>query len=241
MTIKLRFGVFLLSCLSSLAVASDQPWQSIGAVSQVRKLPNGVELTAGKSAVRVVAVTDSVIRVRVAQSGSFPDDHSWAILPEALPKPPTVRIVDSPKSVVFSVASGAVRIEKSPLRIQFLDEAGKLLQADSRPMAFSGSSFRVWKQMPADEHYYGLGDKAGPIDRRDEAFTMWNTDMYGWQESTDPLYKDIPFFLALRKGVAYGVFLDNAFRSSFDLGRGERDRYSFGAEGGELNYYFFFG
>jgi len=241
MTIKLRFGLLLTLYISSFVFASDQPWQSIGSVSQVRKLPNGVELTAGKSAVRLVAVSDSVVRVRVAQNGSFPDDHSWAILPDALPKPPTVKVVDSAKSVVFSIASGAVRIQKSPLRIQFLDEAGKLLQSDSRPMAFSGSSFRVWKNMPADEHYYGLGDKAGPIDRRDEAFTMWNTDMYGWQESTDPLYKDIPFFLALRKGISYGVFLDNAYRTSFDLGRGERDTYSFGAEGGELNYYFIFG
>jgi alpha-glucosidase len=243
MTTKLRFCLLILfwNCLLFTALASDQPWESIGAVTQVRKLPNGVELRAGRAAVRVLSISDSVIRVRVAPDGNFPADHSWAVLPEALPQPPAVRIVDSAKSVVFSIAAGAVRIEKAPLRIQFLDEAGKLLQKDSRPMAFSGSAFRVWKTMPTDEHYYGLGDKAGPIDRRDEAFTMWNSDMYGWQESTDPLYKDIPFFLALRKGISYGVFLDNAYRSSFDLGRGERDTYSFGAEGGELNYYFLFG
>jgi alpha-glucosidase len=238
---KFRSCVLLVSCLSCAVFASDQPWQSIGSATQVRKLPSGVELRAGTSAVRVVAISDSVIRVRVAQNGIFPADHSWAILPDELPKAPEVQIVDSPKSVEFAIASGAVRIEKSPLRIQFLDEAGKLLQSDSRPMAFSGSSFRVWKKMPVDEHYYGLGDKAGPIDHRGETFSMWNTDYYGWQESSDPLYKDIPFVFALRKGVAYGVFLDNAYRSSFDLGRGERDSYSFGAEGGELNYYFLFG
>jgi alpha-glucosidase len=108
-------------------------------------------------------------------------------------------------------------------------------------MAFSGSSFRVWKAMPEDEHYYGLGDKPGSVDHRGQAYSMWNTDAYGWQESTDPLYKDIPFFIALRRGVSYGIFLDNTYRSSFDLGRAERNVYSFGAEGGELNYYFFFG
>ena len=240
MTMKWRFCALLVFYASCLC-ASDQPWQSIGSVTQVKSLPNGVELKAGKSAIRVLAMSDSVIRVRVAQSGVFPTDRSWAILPESLPKAPAVRVVDSPQSLVFSIASGAVRVEKAPLRIQFLDEAGKLLQADSRPMAFSGTAFRVWKHMPEDEHYYGLGDKAGPIDRRGEAFTMWNTDTYGWQESTDPLYKTIPFFITMRKGVSYGVFLDNAYRSSFDLGRGERDTYSFGAEGGELNYYFFFG
>src|SRR2546426_2999490 len=44
-------------------------------------------------------------------------------------------------------------------------------------------------------------------------FRSWNTDAYGWQEGTDPLYKDTPFFLALRKGHAYGIFLDNTWRS----------------------------
>jgi len=232
--------LFLLFSFSTV-FGSDQPWQSIGPVTQVKKLSNGVELQAGKAAIRVTATSNSIIRVRVAPGGVFPADRSWAILPEALPEAPRVNVVDSPRAVEFSIASGAVRVQKSPLHVHFLDVAGKLLESDARPIAFSGAAFRIWKQLPSDEHFYGLGDKAGPIDRRDEAFTMWNTDMYGWQESTDPLYKDIPFFLTMRKGISYGVFLDNAYRSSFDFGRSERDTYSFGAEGGELNYYFFFG
>ena len=95
--------------------------------------------------------------------------------------------------------------------------------------------------MPEDEHYFGLGDKSGPLDHRNLAFTMWNMDMYGWQESTDPLYKDIPFLLAMRNGSAYGIFLDNTYRSNFDFGKESRDFYSFGADGGELDYYFFYG
>jgi alpha-glucosidase len=95
--------------------------------------------------------------------------------------------------------------------------------------------------MPIDENYYGLGDKAGPMNRRNRAFTNWNTDEFGWQESTDPLYKTIPFFIGLRKGLAYGVFFDNTYRSVFDFGKESPDFFSFGAEGGELNYYFIAG
>jgi alpha-glucosidase len=92
--------------------------------------------------------------------------------------------------------------------------------------------------MPDDEHYYGLGDKAGTLDRRDMAFANWNTDAYAWQESTDPLYKTIPFFVGLRKGRAHGIFVDNTWRSWFDFGKTSRDAYSFGSDGGELDYYF---
>ncbi len=91
-----------------------------------------------------------------------------------------------------------------------------MLQQDypNLPMASSQGHVRVWKTMPPDEYYFGPGDKAGPINHRNQAFTMWNTDAYRWQESTDPLYKSIPFFLALRRGVAYGVFFDNTYRGS---------------------------
>ncbi|PYV13982.1 MAG: alpha-glucosidase, partial [Acidobacteria bacterium] len=117
-----------------------------------------------------------------------------------------------------------------------------LAEDDARhPIAFNGSEFRVWKTMPEDEHYYGLGDKAGPVDHRGFSYTMWNTDAYGWEEGTDPLYKDIPFFLALRKGRSYGIFLDNTWRSQFDFGHAHPDTYSFGAEGGDLDYYFIYG
>ena len=96
--------------------------------------------------------------------------------------------------------------------------------------------FSVHKAMPADEHYFGLGDKAGTFDRRNQAYTLWNTDI-GTQESIDPIYKSIPFFLGIGGGRNYGLFLDNTWRTWFDFGKQARDAYSFGAEGGPLDYY----
>jgi alpha-glucosidase (family GH31 glycosyl hydrolase) len=50
-----------------------------------------------------------------------------------------------------------------------------------RPIEYHGAAFRVFRKSPADEHYFGLGDKPGPLDRRNEAFVDWNTDAFGWQ------------------------------------------------------------
>jgi len=134
-------------------------------------------------------------------------------------------------------------VQRSPLLINFSDAAGNVLLADepSLPMAWNGQRVHAWKKMPTDENYYGLGDKAGPMNRRNRSFTNWNTDEFGWQESTDPLYKTIPFFIGLRGGMAYGIFFDNTYRSSFDFGKESADYFSFGADGGELNYYFLAG
>src|SRR5690606_7946034 len=60
-------------------------------------------------------------------------------------------------------------------------------------------------------------------------------------ENTDPLYRSIPFFYGLRNGLAYGIFLDNSFRSHFDFCYADKKQFSFSAAGGEMNYYFFYG
>ena len=70
---------------------------------------------------------------------------------------------------------------------------------------------------------------------------MWNTDAYRFQESTDPLYKSIPFFLSYRAGNAAGVLIDNTWRSSFDFGKELADTLPFGAEDGPADYYIFYG
>ncbi len=154
-----------------------------------------------------------------------------------------MHVQDTREAVEFRTSELIVRIRKSPLGVTFLDLGGKVILEDDPQHAVSwhGTQFRIWKLMPQDEHYFGLGDKAGPIDHRDQAFTMWNTDAFGWEAGTDPLYKSIPFFMGVRNGAAYGVFLDNTYRSSFDFGKELRDVLSFGADGGELNYYFFYG
>ena len=129
------------------------------------------------------------------------------------------------RSVLWSAISPATSSQPMPL---------------AAPHNFSSVDFSIHKAMPSDEHYFGLGDKAGTFDRRNQAYTLWNTDI-GTQESIDPIYKSIPFFLAIGGGRNYGIFLDNTWRSWFDFGKQERDTYSFGAEGGPLNYYLIYG
>jgi alpha-glucosidase len=154
-----------------------------------------------------------------------------------------VKIQEDTKTVRMSAGDVNVVINKAPLLINFTNSAGTAVLEDqpTLPMAWDGESVHVWKRMPPEENYYGLGDKAGRMNRRNRAFTNWNTDEFGWQESSDPLYKTIPFFIGMRNGAAYGLFFDNTYRSSFDFGKESPDYFSFGAVGGELNYYYFSG
>src|SRR6202007_818088 len=94
----------------------------------------------------------------------------------------------------FRTGKLIIQIDKGSLALTIQDPNGTTLLEDARPIRFDGDAFRIYKTMPLDEHYFGLGDKVGPLDRRNQAFTLWNTDAYRFQETTDPLYKAIPYF-----------------------------------------------
>jgi len=234
-------GIGLFASALASGVVFAQGWQHLGKVQRVERLKDGVELTSGSARVRVTVFRDGVFRVRLAPNGTFPKDFSWAVIES--PEPPAVKLEENQKEIRIAAGSAVAVVQQSPLLINFSDAVGNVVLADEPglPMAWNGKRVHVWKKMPADENYFGLGDKAGPMNRRNRAFTNWNTDEFGWQESTDPLYKTIPFFIGLRNGMAYGLFFDNPYRSVFDFGKESRDYFSFGAEGGELNYYFIAG
>ena len=110
----------------------------------------------------------------------------------------------------------------------------------------SGQSVRVWKRLRDDEQVYGFGEKTGRLNKRGRqlggySYTMWNSDTFAYEADTDPIYVSIPFYLVLRGGRTHGIFLDNTFRSNFDVGHTSPGLLSFGAEGGELDYYLIYG
>src|SRR5580700_4290667 len=185
-------GVTLLLSAISGNSAAATGWQHIGDVQHVEKRKDGVELTAGSAKLRVTVFRDGVIRVRLAPQGFFPKDFSWAVIES--PDPPAISVLDGKNELRLTAGRVVVIVKKTPLLITFADLAGNVLLADepSLPMAWDGTYIHAWKRMPSEENYFGLGDKPGPMNRRNHAYTMWNTDFYGWQESDDPLYKTIP-------------------------------------------------
>jgi alpha-glucosidase len=242
LVVLLEITVAAMSSAPAQTAAASQPSTTLDSVTGAQALRDGVELRAGSATLRVTALRDDIIRVRISAESTLPEDASWSVLSGPRSKSVDVRPTEEAPSVGFRTSLLDVRIERNPLRLVIRDLAGNVISADAvgRPIKFQLGGFSVAKQMPVDEHYFGLGDKTGSFDRRSQAYTLWNTDI-GPQESVDPLYKSIPFFLAINGTRSYGVFLDNTWRTWFDFGKQARDAYCFGAEGGPLDYYVLYG
>ncbi len=223
------------------AILWAQPPQTAAVANRIAALPNGIEISQGELHEQILALRDDVLRVRAWHGDRAPEDASWAVLASARHASTAVTPANSANHAGFRTAKLFVDVDERTLEMNVRDSNGNILQQDARPIEFDGDAFRVSKTMPLDEHFFGLGDKTGPLDRRNEAFTLWNTDAYRFQESTDPLYKSIPYFMAFRASRALGVLLDNTWRSSFDFGKESPTAYSFGAVAGPIDYYLFYG
>lgn len=214
------------------AQATRMPVPTQGVAERV----DGIEARRGAVLVQVNALTDDIIRVRIARNGTLPEDSSWAVLPEMRSRHAAV----TPIANGFSTGSLKVSIDPVTLRLSVSDRNGKVIVADSdNPISLDGRAFVLRKSLQPGDQVYGLGDKTGGLlDRRGKSYVDWNTDAYGFDSSTDPIYKSIPFFIVLRgTGQGYGLLLDNSWRTSFDFGQARADTLAMAGPDGPIDYY----
>jgi alpha-glucosidase len=218
------------------AAAAQTPAAALVTSSAFVARPDGIDVRNGRILMRVTALTDQIVRVRVARDGKLPEDSSWAVLPEVRAQ----RAAIAPTANGF--VTGAIRIAVDPatLALTVSDLSGKPIVTDAaEPISFDGRAFTLRKQLPAGERIYGLGDKTGgKLDRRGKSYVDWTTDSYGFDSSTDPIYKSIPFFVSVGgAGGSYGILLDNSWRTFFDFGHATADTLAMGGPDGPIDYY----
>ncbi|AUX22644.1 alpha-glucosidase [Sorangium cellulosum] len=208
-----------------------------------------VLLWGARAAVEIRCPGPGVLRVRHAPLSSvvgfthpeLPDKRSFAVVAgDALPlrarrEGDTVRVSAEGACLEVALASGTWAFSDGEGRVLARSEA---VSGEARP-AFPLDQLRTRLSLaaPPEEAYLGFGEKVGPLDKRGMRFTFWNTDAFPPQVDTDPLYASIPFFVALRGGVAWGLFLDEPWRSEVDVALGDPARLEWESRGPELDVY----
>ncbi|MFO8055676.1 MAG: glycoside hydrolase family 31 protein [bacterium] len=230
-------SVFILAAFALTTLARDgDNKKHLGEIKTVEKTENAVQVRCENGLVRISARSEGLLHIEATGKETFDRFPSFALEnPEAEGTAPEV--TENDKAVVLEKGDLKVRIDRGSGSMEILLGEEPLLSEPERGgVFFQGDTVGCIKKMPDNEHYYGFGEKTGPLDKRGERLVMWNTDV-GYDLDTDPIYQSHPFFLALREGRAYGLFFDNTFRSVFDMGRIKSGRYSFQAGGGELDYW----
>ncbi len=191
--------------------------------------------------------TDHVMRLRYLPEGHIINDFSYAVTDNGNRGYNELNIEEKKKEIIIATPKITCVISKKNLKVKFYNEDDVLLNEDEKGFhwqlnhKYGGNIVKMSKHAQKHEHFFGLGDKTGPFNLRDKRYELWGTDNYGYHNDTDPLYKNIPFYLGLHTNSCYGIFFDNTFQSFFDFASERKTAVSFWALGGEMNYYFIVG
>lgn len=225
--------------LAGLQAAAQQPVLTAGNVKSAVINDQQVSLTLENAHAEVRVYSPTVVRVRL-DKGPLPAGFSYAVVGK--PQPGGARISQNNNEINITTDSLRVRISKTPFAVTFLTPAGEVINQDEPGLTTSWINGQVttYKHMQEGERFIGLGEKTGNLDRKGEAYTNWNSDVFAYRTDRDPIYATIPFYIGIHHRLNYGIFFDNSYQSDFNFGASNNRFSSFGARGGEMNYYFIY-
>ena len=211
-------------------------------VDEFEKIAGGGRVIFSEFIMEIIWQRPDIIRVVADKKNNFAKSSTPAVAGEK--QDIDVKYSENEDSLELIGPSLQVKVMSSPFQILFYDQNEELIHADIPGSALGkrGKEIRCHKELRADEHIYGLGEKTGYLDKRGKTYTMWNTDEASPHvPSTDPLYVSIPYYIGFTPDKSYGIYFDNSYRSHFDVGKTQSEQLIYTAEGGKLDYYFYGG
>lgn len=196
---------------------------------------------------KITILRDSLIRFRYTTKGYFSNDFSYAIDKTQSHGYNQLEVTEESEFYQIKTSKVFCRVQKKDLKISIYDIDGFPILEDELGFHWEecyehgGNIVKMSKVSKDGESFYGLGDKATHLNLKGKRVENWATDQYAFHKDQEPLYKVVPFYIGLHHHKAYGIFFDNTFRTFFDFCHERRNVTSFWAEGGEMNYYFFYG
>lgn len=208
-----------------------------GDILSYKKYDDRIEFKLSNALFNLYVIDKNIIRFKFTDHNEFSNASSYAVIYRS-----AVPYSFLEKEIYYQVSTPEliIRISKSPCRVSVYDKDMNLINEDEKSfgVSFDNAEIRCFKTLFKDELFYGLGEKTKSLKKNGEQWTMWNSDIPAYNDKTDPLYQSIPFFIGIRDHKAYGIFLDNTYRSYFNMGASNNRFYWFGADKGELDYYF---
>jgi alpha-glucosidase len=235
----IKITIMLAYLLNMPRVMAQSPVSSPGNLETVVIGQQDIAFKTTNAYGHITVYSPSIIRVRLDKK-PIEGDFSYAVVGE--PQQTKTSIIQNDETITLITDSVKAVIQKHPYSIAFYTPDGKLINEDEHGLTTSwvGQSVTTYKKLQDDEHFVGLGEKTGNLDRKGNGYTNWNSDVYGYSINQDPLYSSIPFYIGIHHNLNYGIFLDNTFQTDFNFGASNNRFSSFGARGGEMNYYFIY-
>lgn len=223
---------------------------------------------------RLVFLSETLARVSWQPKTGYKEPRTWAIAPVAGEDVPwqgreRASLAGFSRPAV-SLAANGLGLQTSQLAVHWASESDgadaahapvrlvwrqtttdRVAQSDRITSAYLSEQrtglVRHCVERDPREHYYGLGDKTGPLNLHGRRLRCLGQDSIGYDpERGDPLYKHWPFLMTRTvDGLWVGQYYDTLSACTFDLGC-EHDNYhglfrTTDIDDGDLDYYLMVG
>ena len=184
---------------------------------------------------------DHILRVAILRDGSEPIP-TWSVCPDGgMPlegrdklsvegfRLVSPAVTEEDGILRFSMDGMRFSVELRNFRISAETDRG-LLYRDRSGLAYNfdgelGRGSVHYTDRFEGQRIFGLGDKSGPVNKSGRRYTLAATDSMGFRAAySDPLYKQIPFYICQHAAGAYGLYYDTYSNGTVDFGV-EHDNY----------------
>ncbi|MCX7708830.1 MAG: DUF4968 domain-containing protein, partial [Clostridia bacterium] len=189
---------------------------------------------------RIRMLAQDIFRVTFTYRDQYLNIPSFAVVSET--GETDFSLEQNLEKVIIKTKALEISIAKKNGSMIVSDAAGKVISRDmDAGFSWSKDTIRCKKAMKNEDHFYGLGEKTGFLDKKGRKYLNWNTDESLHTPNKDPLYKTIPFLITFNENYAYGIFVDKTCKTWFDLGEESKEYFTFEVDDFEMDYYFIFG
>ncbi|MEH0158612.1 TIM-barrel domain-containing protein [Limibacter armeniacum] len=222
-----KLYLLLLLCLVSLQLMAQRTYLS----HQLNS--NSLEITTSDGKITITPYTEDAFQVQFHSK----DTTNY----------PAFAVVTPPQKLQTAFASkgntlqygteteGAlnVQITKTPFNIRFYYGNKSLTyEADGY---FDTDSLKGFKfSTEKDEHLYGGGERALPLDRSGYRLPLYNKAHYGYEEHSEQMNYGMPLVISSKN---YAILFDNPTSGFIDFGKTDKRVLSFEALGGNMTYF----
>lgn len=214
---------------------------TVGKIVSYKKITSGIEGKITNAIFDVRVYNDNIVRVRISKNKAL-NNFSYALVDTTLPSFNNITIQDKGNIILFSTKLIVTEIQKQPfLKITFKDKNGNVINedGDDNSTSFTNNKVTVYKKLKEGEHFVGMGEALGNLDRRGSGITLNNTDNYRYSDPRVPMYSSIPFYIGAHHNIVYGIFFNNSYKSFFNFGLSTPFT-SISFDGGDLDYFFMY-
>ena len=237
-------------------------------IDSVRETPGGLVAELHGEQLRIDALREDVLRIKISRGGVFDERPTFAVCADTAAEGAPFAVEASDGVVRLSTASLVASLHTDPFRIDVHRTDGSVVFETARDAdgvfqsyATLNDAFAFARACGDGHAVFGLGEKTGRGNRRGRSFTLWNTDVLNpsatgeftagradgdprsdpTSTEFDPYYVSIPFHYVqdAATGKMAAFFVDNAHRGAYDFTG--RDSYQVHFSGGQYTEYVFAG